>query len=107
MGTQDAFGASTPQGAAYEIGAHEYPVAAVDPAAGRLTRILRQTDGIWRLEFVGSAGRSYRVETSANLQTWSRSGTATEVSPRLFHFSDRNGGAVRFYRAVARGVPGI
>jgi len=106
MGTQDAFGASTPQGAAYDIGAQEYRVTVPDPAAGRLIRVLRQADGSWRLEFAGSAGRSYRVESSANLQTWSRAGTATEISPRLFQFIDRSDGAVRFYRAVARGVPG-
>ena len=107
MGAQDAFGATTPQGVAYDIGAQEYRVAAADPAAGRLTRILRQADGSWRLEFAGVAGRSYRVETSANLQAWIPAGTATEVSPRLFQFIDRSGGAVRFYRAVARGVPGV
>ena len=107
MGPQDALGASTPQGAAYDIGAEEYRVAAVDPAAGRLTRISRQTDGSWRLEFAGSAGRGYHVETSANLLTWSRVGIATEIAPRLFQFIDRSGGgAVRFYRAVVRGVPG-
>jgi Right handed beta helix region len=105
MGTQDAFGAWVPQGAAYDVGAAEFRLILPDPAAARLSGIEGQIEG-WRLQFSGLAGRSYRVETSADFKVWSKSGVATEASPGLFEFTDPGVGATRFYRAVARGVPG-
>ena len=106
MGTQDASGAWTPQGAAYDIGAAEYRLVFPDPAAARFTGLAGQ-GAVWRLQFNGSTGRTYRVETSADFQSWSRAGMAAEGVPGLFEFADRSGGALRFYRAAARGVPGI
>ena len=105
MGTQDAFGAWTPQGAAYDIGAAEYRLLFPDPAAPRLIALDRQPAG-WRLQFNGLAGRSYRVESSGDLMFWNRSGTATEDVPGLFAYTDRSDAPLRFYRAAARGVPG-
>jgi hypothetical protein len=105
MGAQDAFGAWTPQGATYDIGTAEYRLVFPDPAAARLTGLYRQAGG-WQLQFSGLTGRSYRVETSTDFRAWNRSGTATENIPGLFEFADRTAAALRFYRAVARGVPG-
>jgi hypothetical protein len=105
MGTQDAYGTWLPQGTAYDIGAAEYRLVSPDPAAPQLTGLCRQTEG-WRLQFAGLAGRSYRVESSADFRTWNKSGVATENSPGWFEFADQSAGALRFYRAVARGVPG-
>lgn len=105
MGLQDAFGASLPQGAAYDIGATEYRQLFPDPAAALLTGVSRQT-GSWRLQFDGLAGRSYRVESSADLKSWSRAGNATEKTPGRFEWTDRRDTVLRVYRAVARSVPG-
>jgi hypothetical protein len=105
MGAQDAFGTSTPQGAAYDIGAGEYRTVLSDPAAALLTGLARQ-NGAWRIQFNGLAGRSYRVETSADFKSWNKSGTATEKSPGRFELTDRSDTALRVYRAVVRGVPG-
>jgi hypothetical protein len=101
MGPQDAFGVATPQGAAYDIGASEYRVVIVDPAA-RFSHIARQADGGWRLEFAGIAGRSYRVEGSTDFRTWDDLGAATEIAAGVFEFTDRSGRALRFYRASTR-----
>lgn len=105
MGTQDGFGAWTPQGAAYDIGAAEFRMVFPDPAAALLTGLQWQAGG-WQLQFSGLTGRSYRIETSADLRSWNPSGTATENNPGLFKFVDRSDAALRFYRVVARGVPG-
>jgi len=107
MGNQDASGAFTPQGAAYDIGAYEFRTMFPDPAAARLTRVSRQGNGSWRIEFSGLPTRSYRLESSADLRAWSAAGFATEYAPGLFQSSDAAGGSGRFYRAVARGVPGL
>lgn len=107
MGTQDAAGAAIPQGAGYDMGAFEYRVVAPDPAAAHFVRLTRQGGGGWRIEFVGSAGRSYTLEISPDLRTWSAAGTATEKTPGLFEFIDSNGARSRFYRAVTRGLPGV
>jgi hypothetical protein len=57
------------------------------------------------LVFAGLAGRSYRVEASDDFRLWRTLATATELAPGSYGFTDRNGAAVRFYRAVARSVP--
>jgi hypothetical protein len=106
MGTQDAFGASTPQGAAYDLGATEYRLLFPDPAAAVLTG-LHGPSGEWRLQFDGQAARSYRVESSTDLIVWTRLGTALQKAPGSFEFVDRSGALRRYYRAIARGVPGI
>ena len=105
MGTQDAFGAWTPQGAAYDIGAAEYRLVFPDPAAARFTGLYQQAGG-WQLQFSGLTGRSYRVETSTDFRAWNKAGTANEYIPGLFEFADRSAAVLRVYRAVARGVPG-
>jgi hypothetical protein len=105
MGTQDAFGAWTPQGAAYDIGAAEYRLVFPDPGAAVLTGLSRQNEG-WRLQFSGLTGRSYRVESSTDFVSWSRIGTAKEKAPGRFELTDRGNTALRVYRAVTRGVPG-
>ncbi len=104
MGTQDAFGAWTPQGAAYDIGAAEYRLVLPDPGAPLLTGPRGQT-GDWRLQLQGVAGRSYQIESSTDLKSWTKSGTTTELLPGWFEFADRSDAAQRFYRAVARGLP--
>jgi hypothetical protein len=105
MGTQDAFGAWIPQGAAYDIGAAEYRLISPDPAAARLTAFYRLGGG-WQLQFSGLSGRSYRVETSSDLKSWRPAGTAEEGLPGSFEFTDRSDTALRVYRVIARGVPG-
>jgi hypothetical protein len=104
MGTQDAFGGSTPQGTGYDIGAMEYRLLNPDPATARITGLFQQAGG-WQLQFGGMAGRSYRVESSTDLILWNKSGTAIENAAGSFEFLDRNSNPMRFYRAVARGVP--
>jgi PAS domain-containing protein len=105
MGPQDAFGTSIPQGAAHDIGAAEYRLVFADPAAARLTGLSRQ-DGAWLLRFNGLPGRSYRVETSTDLNSWHNFGGAAEKTPGSFEFADRSDVARRVYRALARSVPG-
>jgi hypothetical protein len=101
MGTRDALGVSTPQGAAYDIGAAEYRVIMPNPAA-RIAGILRQPDGSWRLEFTGLPGRTYSVQTSTNLRSWTVAGAAVENPPGTFSHVDRVGGSLRFYRVVTQ-----
>jgi hypothetical protein len=105
MGTQDAFGAGTPQGTTYDIGVAEYRVVAPDPAAARFTGLHRQA-GTWQLQFSGLPGQSYRVETSTDLKTWDKVGIAAESSPGAFEFAAPSEAALRVYRVAARGVPG-
>jgi len=104
MGTQDSSGASTPQGTGYDIGAMEYRLLSPDPATAQITGLFQQAEG-WQLHFNGTAGRSYRVESSPDLTLWSKSGTAIENAAGSFEFADRNTNPMRFYRAVTRGVP--
>ena len=105
MGMQDAFGASTLQGAAYDIGAAEYRLTFPDPAAALLTGLRRQAEG-WQMQFSGLTGRSYLVETSTDSRSWRQAGRATERTPGFFEFTDRSNAALRVYRVVARAVPG-
>jgi hypothetical protein len=105
MGTQDAFGAWIPQGAAYDIGAAEFPLIFPDPGAARVTGLSRQTGG-WRLQLSGPTGRSYRLESSSDLKVWNPSGSAAENASGVVEFFDPGGSARRFYRAVTIGVPG-
>jgi len=107
MGPQDALGATTPQGAAYDIGAFEFRRVLPDPASALLRRPIRQTDGSWRIEFAGASGRGYRVEGSADLRAWGRLGTAAETLPGQFVFSCGTTNTARFYRAAIRSLPGI
>ena len=106
MGTQDAFGASIPQGAAHDIGVGEYRLLFPDPAAPLLTGLSRQ-NGAWQLQFIGLTGRSYRVESSADFTSWTKSGVAAEKTPGRFELTDRRNTALRVYRALARSVPGF
>jgi hypothetical protein len=101
MGTQDAFGASTPQGVSHDIGAAEYPLMFPDPAAALLTGIAAQNGG-WELQFSGLSSRRYRVESSTDLRSWIHSGTATEGTPGRFTFVDRGSTAQRVYRVVVK-----
>jgi hypothetical protein len=107
MGTQDAFGAATPQGAGYEIGAVEYRVLDPDPAAARILRALQQVDGSWRVEFAGLIGRRYLMEFSPDLRAWATAGRAMEKTPGLYEFIGRSDGTQRYYRAVAGGLRGF
>jgi hypothetical protein len=107
MGNQDAFGAATPQGAAYDLGAFEYRVTFPDPAAPRILQTARQLDGSWRFELSGLPARSYLLESSVNLQTWTTAGRATESLPGGYEFIDRTAGSARYHRAVARGLRGL
>ncbi len=107
MGNQDAFGAFTPQGGGFDIGAFEYRVLFPDAASARLTGSTRLVDGSHRVNFSGLTGRSYRVESSVDLQTWSGAGVAVEMVPGSFQFVDGSSAAKRFYRAAARAVPGL
>lgn len=106
MGNQDALGAWTPQGTAYDIGAFEYPRTIPDPAAALFTGLSRQPEG-WRLNFRGAAGRSYCIEGSDNFGIWNTAGVAIEGAPGVYTFTDDTAAARRFYRAVSRGVPGL
>jgi hypothetical protein len=106
MGNQDALGATIPQGAAYDIGAFEYRVLFPDPAAARIVRASRQSNRSWRVELSGATGRSYVMESSTSLQTWTTAGRSFETSPGRYEFIDPTAGPARFYRAVAAGLRG-
>jgi hypothetical protein len=99
MGVRDYLGVATAQGSTYDIGAHEYKLL---PEPGRFVRITRQLDGSSRLDFAGTAGRSYSVERSLGLQSWTSLGSAFENSPGSYEYVDRASGSAAFYRAVAR-----
>jgi hypothetical protein len=105
MGNQDAFGAATPQGAAYDIGAFEYRVIFPDPAAARVLRPARQPNGDWRVEFSGMSERSYFIEFSTDLRIWSTAGRATEGTAGLYEYIDRSTASARYYRVATRGLP--
>lgn len=106
MGVQDAFGATIPQGTAYDIGATEYRLLASDPGAPLLTGVLPYGgNGDWQLQFDGIPGRSYRVESSSDLKTWNEVARPAESSPGKFTVVDRGSTAQRVYRALTRGIP--
>ena len=104
MGNQDAFGLTIPQGTAYDIGAFEYQVTFPDPAAAVLRGVSRLANGTWRVNFNGQTGRSYFMESSANLQTWTTAGRASESTAGQYQFVDQTASTARYYRAVARGL---
>jgi len=104
MGTQDAFGAWTAQGTAYDIGAAEYRLVFPDPGAARFSGFANLNGG-HRMRLTGAVGRSYRIDKSSDFQSWVSAGNATEISPGLFEFLARSEAPQHFYRAVARGVP--
>ena len=106
MGNQDASGAATLQGTAYDIGPFEHRVTTPDPAAPFIMGVFRPNAAGWRVRFNGLVGRSYVLQSSADLKTWVSLGTATEISPGVYEFIDLAAGARRFYRSAARAVPG-
>lgn len=106
MGLQDTSGASIPQRVGFDIGAYEYRTATPDPAAARLIGLTRQEGG-WQVRFLGTSGRSYAVQTSRDFSAWERVATAAEVGAGAFTCVDQSPEQVRFYRAVARGLPGL
>jgi hypothetical protein len=107
MGVQDVFGAGIPQGVTFDIGAFEYRVVQPDPAAARLTKILRQSNGSWQVQFAGAVGGNYLMQGSSDLRSWSQIGVVAENSPGQFNSIDRSETAARYYRAVSRSVPGL
>ncbi len=107
MGLQDATGASIPQGLAFDTGAFEYRYLVPDPASPRLEGLWQQADGSWRLEFSAQSGRSYGAQISPDFRNWQRLGTAVEVSSGKYVIVDPAVNPVRFYRALARGIPGF
>jgi hypothetical protein len=105
MGVQDVFGAGIPQGVTFDIGAFEYRVGQPDPAAAHLTRVLRQSNGSWQVQFAGAVGGNYLMQGSSDLRSWSQIGVVAENSPGQFNSIDRSETAARYYRAVSRSVP--
>jgi hypothetical protein len=107
MGLQDGTGASIPQGAAFDTGAYEYRYVVPDPASPRISGLMQQPDGSWRLEVAGAAGRNYSAQTSPDFRTWQPLGTAAEVASGKYVVSDPTENSHRFYRALSRGIPGL
>jgi hypothetical protein len=57
--------------------------------------------GIVRLHFIGTPGRVYRVEASANLRDWQTIGNAVASNDEVFEFEDPDARlSQRFYRCV-------
>jgi len=106
MGLQDCSGASIPQRAGFDIGAYEYRFATPDPAATRFIGLTRREDA-WQVQFLGTSGRSYAVQASRDLSAWEPVATAAEFGAGVFTCVDQHQDMVRFYRAVARGLPGL
>ncbi len=73
-----------------------------DLAGPRLGTITMEPGGFLRITFSGSAGRTYRVETSGNLTAWQPAGTAMAAADGRGQFTDPApilpGRAARFYR---------
>lgn len=61
--------------------------------------IERLSDSLIRLHFIGTAGRSYRIQASANLVDWETVGSAV-FQNETFEFDDTADGHHRFYRCV-------
>jgi len=59
-------------------------------------------DGTARLQFVGSYGKSYRIETSTDMAHWLPLATCTADTEGNVEFTDPNSARqpLRFYRAV-------
>ena len=73
---------------------------AANPPPLRIQSIVRGPGGSILLGFQGIPGGHYTVEASADLQSWSSTGTASEGLPGEFRFEDTGaaGLAARFYR---------
>jgi hypothetical protein len=61
--------------------------------------IERLADGTVHLTLSGLAGRTYAIEVSANLQSWSQLTTVTYTSGRMPITDSSGTGSERFYRA--------
>jgi hypothetical protein len=73
--------------------------------AGQLRlQVSLNPDGSTRVQFVGDAGMSYRVEMSTDMVRWLPVGTCTADDEGNVEFTDPNtaGQPVRFYRAVGQ-----
>jgi hypothetical protein len=66
----------------------------------RISRGDMLTNGSFRLQFDATTGASYSVLASPDLTAWDPIGTATEISPGVFEFTDVEAlnYAIRFYR---------
>jgi len=104
MGPQDGMGATIPQGSGYDMGAFERRLLIPDPAAPRLRAPIALSNGGWRIQAIGQAGRSYRIEASEETVDWRRLGTAWEISPGTSAYNDWSPSRERFYRALARRI---
>lgn len=91
----DAFYSSGTAGATLNIGLPAVPV--FDSTSFSVT------NGMFTLNFTGSAGATYSVWSSTNLFNWIKIGTATEGQPGLYQFIDvtASNSPQRFYRISA------
>jgi hypothetical protein len=106
MGVQDAFGASVPQGSAWDIGANEYRMVHPDPASPWLSPPVRQPDGSWVVLFTGQPARAYAVQTSGDAKGWTHAGLPGEYAAGCFLLRQPPAPGARFFRATGRGIPG-
>jgi hypothetical protein len=67
----------------------------------RQVQLTRGESGKVRIEFAGTAGKSYIIEASTNLLNWDRIGTATPRGDGTFEFDDSQGtSGTRYFRIV-------
>ena len=70
------------------------------PAPPIVTELARLPSGAFRFGYRNSSAQSYSVHASENLLDWTALGSATEVSPGLFEFTDLSAASLmrRFYQ---------
>ena len=85
----------------------EIVVSSAGSETGTLLTLLRievfNNGALKRIGFVGIAGRTYRIEASAQLEnaTWETIGTAMAEENGVYWFEDAEALPARFYRSVA------
>ncbi len=53
-----------------------------------LSNVVQQKDGTFQFAYTNQTGQNYSIRASTNLIDWETIGSATQISPSLFQFSD-------------------
>jgi hypothetical protein len=80
-----------------------YAKAWHDATRLKITRLVRAPGGPAQLQFIGEPLRSYAVQCSTDLKTWTTLGTRTADADGLVEYNDIDAGQhpSRFYRIAA------